>query len=159
MIYLVNRTNSFHIKVSFRPLKNITSNAIQLIYQLLECFWWDQRCQQYHFCLKLKQFYLWEKYYRHVITLILIKKILQFWRVKWTKKIKQSLLLTKDLNQKKKRFSSEQVKWRHIQWTFPYHLQHFTISSTAPLIIFSIPSLSLVPHATVQILSSWAREK
>ena len=70
LIYLVNRTNSFHIKVSFRPLKNITSNAIRLIYQLL-----DQSCQQYHFCLKLKQFYLWEKCYRHVITLILIKNL------------------------------------------------------------------------------------
>lgn len=37
-----------------------------------------------------------------------------------------------------------------------HHLQHLTMSSTAPVMIFSIPSLSLVPQVTVQILSSCA---
>lgn len=37
-----------------------------------------------------------------------------------------------------------------------HHLQHLTISSTAPVMIFSIPSLSLVPQVTVQMLSSCA---
>ena len=40
-----------------------------------------------------------------------------------------------------------------------HHLQHLTISSTAPVMIFSIPSLSLVPQVTVQILSSCANLK
>lgn len=37
-----------------------------------------------------------------------------------------------------------------------YHFQTFTISSSEPVTIVSVPSASLLPHAAVQIASSWA---
>lgn len=40
-----------------------------------------------------------------------------------------------------------------------YHFQTFTMSSSEPVTIVSVPSASLLPHAAVQIASSWAERK
>lgn len=39
------------------------------------------------------------------------------------------------------------------------HFQTFTMSSNEPVMMVSVPSASLLPHAAVQIASSWAKRK
>lgn len=53
-------------------------------------------------------------------------------------------------------FNKHCIKWHFHKNKAAHHFQTFTISSNEPVMIVSVPSASLLPHAAVQIASSWA---